>query len=126
MKVLAVGATGSIGRLIVDEALREGHAVRALVRNPARARQLPPNVERVVGDVTRPDTLSGVTDGVDAIVFTLGSDDGGRVGAEMVDYGGVRNVLRALVPRSARIVLMTAIGVTNRTGRAPARPSAGR
>ncbi len=32
MTVLVVGATGSIGSLVVDEALRQGHAVRALVR----------------------------------------------------------------------------------------------
>lgn len=37
MTVLVVGATGSIGRLVVAEALRQGHAVRALVRNLARA-----------------------------------------------------------------------------------------
>jgi uncharacterized protein YbjT (DUF2867 family) len=36
--------------------------------------------------------------------------------AESVDYGGVSNVLRALGSRTARIALMTAIGVTNRTG----------
>jgi uncharacterized protein YbjT (DUF2867 family) len=49
-------------------------------------------------------------------VFTLGSDVAGKVGAESVDYGGVRNVLCALGKRTARIALMTAIGVTNRTG----------
>jgi uncharacterized protein YbjT (DUF2867 family) len=49
-------------------------------------------------------------------VFTLGSDGAGKVGAESVDYGGVRNVLRALGSRKARIALMTSIGVTNRTG----------
>ena len=70
----------------------------------------------VVGDVTRAETLSDAVDGIDAIVFTLGSDGAGKVGAESVDYGGVRNVLRALGKRTARIALMTAIGVTNRTG----------
>ena len=70
----------------------------------------------VVGDVTRPDTLPDAVDGVDAVVFTLGSDGVGKVGAESVDYGGVRNVLRAPGKRTARIVLMTAIGVTDRTG----------
>jgi uncharacterized protein YbjT (DUF2867 family) len=29
MTVLVVGATGSIGRLVVAEAVRQGHAVRA-------------------------------------------------------------------------------------------------
>ena len=70
----------------------------------------------VIGDVTRPDTLPAAVDGVEGIVFTLGSDGAGKVGAENVDYGGVRNVLNALGSRTARIVLMTAIGVTNRIG----------
>ena len=51
---------------------------------------------------------------VDAVVFTHGSHGSGRVGAETVDYGGVRNVLTALAGRQVRIVLMTAIGITNR------------
>jgi len=117
MIVLVVGATGSIGRLVVEEALRQDHAVRALVRNPANARELPTNAQIVTADVTRPDALSGVTDDIDAIVFTLGSDGAGKVGAETVDYGGVRNILRALGSRKkGRIALMTSIGVTNRTG----------
>ena len=116
MTVLVVGATGSIGKLVVEEALREGHAVRALVRNPSKARQLPQETQLSVGDVTQPETLSGAVDGVDAVVFTLGSDGAGKVGAETIDYGGVRNVLAALGSRPARIALMTSIGVTNRTG----------
>jgi uncharacterized protein YbjT (DUF2867 family) len=116
MNVLVVGSTGTIGRLVVDEAIREGHAVRALVRNPGKADQLPREAQVVIGDVTRPDTLSGPVEGVDSVVFTLGSDGTGRVGAEGVDYDGVRNVLRALGSRTARIALMTAIGVTDRTG----------
>jgi uncharacterized protein YbjT (DUF2867 family) len=115
-KVLVVGATGSIGRLVVAEAIREGYAVHALVRDPDRARRLPPQAQRVVGDLTRPDTLVAAVDGVDAIVFTHGSDGGGKVGAENIDYDGVRNVLAALGGRKVRIALMTTIGVTNRSG----------
>jgi uncharacterized protein YbjT (DUF2867 family) len=116
MTVLVVGATGSIGRLVVEEAVRNGHAVRALVRDPKKAHRLLPDVQIVVGDLTRADTLGPAVDGVDGVVFTHGSDGGGKVGAEQVDYGGVRNVLTALGGRSVRIALMTAIGVTNRDG----------
>lgn len=114
--MLSVGASGSIGRLVVDEALRLGHVVRALVRTPDKARQLPAQAQKVIGDVTRPDTLRAAVDSVDAIVFTLGSGGLGRVGAETIDCGGVRNVLITLGSRQARIALMTAIGVTDRTG----------
>lgn len=115
MRVLVVGATGSIGKLVVAEALREGHAVRALVREPGKARHLPPKAEWVVGDLTKPEGLRAAVEAMDAIIFTHGSD-GGKSEAEAVDYGGVRNILRALSARPARIALMTAIGVTNRTG----------
>src|SRR5271157_3472392 len=114
--VLVVGATGSIGRLVVEEAVRQGYVVRALVRTPSKARKFSAQVEVISGDVTRPETLTAAVDGIDAIVFTLGSDGAGKVGAETVDYGGVRNVLAALGSRTARIALMTSIGVTNRTG----------
>src|SRR4051794_15615294 len=111
MTVLVVGATGSIGRLVVAEAVRQGHAVRALVRDPAKASRLPREAQVIIGDdVTRPDTLPGAVEGVDAVVLTLGSDGTGKVGAESVDYGGVRNVLRALGARPARVALMTSIG----------------
>ena len=36
--VLVVGATGSIGRLVVAEAIAQGYATRALTRDPAKAR----------------------------------------------------------------------------------------
>lgn len=114
--VLVVGATGSIGRLVVAEALRQGHAVRALVRDPARARGLPQDAQRVIGDLTRADTLAAAVDAIDAVVFTHGSNGGSKADAERVDYGAVRNVLRTLASRPARIALMTAIGVTHREG----------
>lgn len=72
--VLIVGATGSIGRHAVTEALRQGYAVRALVRDHARAaRLLPESVDLVIGDLTRPETVGPAVDGVDAIVFIHGS-----------------------------------------------------
>ena len=72
--------------------------------------------QAVVGDLTRPDTLADAVADVDGVVFTHGSDGGGKQGSEAVDYGGVRNVLLALGSRSAHLALMTAIGVTNRAG----------
>ena len=115
LTVLCVGATGSVGRLVVEEALRHGHAVRALMRSRAKAAGLPAQAEIVIGELTQPVTLAPAVAGVDAIVFTHGSN-GGKVDTHAVDYGGVRNVLFALGGRKLRIALMTAIGVTDRAG----------
>lgn len=113
--LLVVGATGSIGRLVVAAALSEGYAVRALVRNSRRARTLlPAQTELIEGDLTQPLTLLAAVDSVDAIVFTHGSHGMRGSGGEEVDYGGVRNILLALDGRRPRLALMTAIGVTKR------------
>lgn len=71
LTVLAAGATRSIGRLVVAEALRQGNDVRVLVRSADKARGLSKGVLTVVSDVTRPDTLADAVDGVDAVVLTL-------------------------------------------------------
>lgn len=54
--VLVTGATGRVGRLVVDELLRAGSTVRALTRRPEDA-ALPAGVEVVAGDFTVPVSL---------------------------------------------------------------------
>lgn len=115
--VLVVGATGSIGRLVVEEAARAGYEVRALVRDGSRGDDLPHGARPVVGELTRSETLADAVREVDAVVFTHGSN-GSRADMEAVDYGGVRNTLTALTAlghQPARVVLMTLVGVTNRS-----------
>ena len=113
-RLLSVGATGSIGAHVIDEALSSGFDVRALTRRPDRFQQRP-GLEVVVGDLTRPDSLRAVVDDIVAVVFTHGTHGGTR-DAEVVDYGGVREILAALGQRRVHIALMTAIGVTDRKG----------
>ncbi|MDF3626015.1 SDR family oxidoreductase [Brytella acorum] len=115
LNILVVGATGSIGRHVVDVAREEGHGVRALVRDPSRGRTLLPGTELASGDLTQAKTLIAAVQGIDAVIFTHGSN-GGKEANEAVDYGGVRNILAALGPCQARISLMTSIGVTERNG----------
>ncbi|MDK9592996.1 NmrA family NAD(P)-binding protein [Propionibacterium freudenreichii] len=55
--ILVVGATGSVGRFVVAEALKQGYATRALVRNLDKAKTLPEGALAVVGDLTDAATL---------------------------------------------------------------------
>jgi uncharacterized protein YbjT (DUF2867 family) len=64
--VLVTGATGRIGRLVIEELLAAGRSVRALTRRPTEA-QLPSAVEVVSGDLTVPDSLDAALQGVDAV-----------------------------------------------------------
>ena len=112
--VLVVGATGSVGRLVVAEAVRQGYSTRALVRDVSRAGRLDPGALKAVGELTRAETLTDAVADIDAVVFTQGSSYGDAAAAEAVDYGAVKNVLQALGGRGVRVALMTAIGVTGR------------
>ena len=65
MTVLVTGATGTVGRHVVQHLLSAGHDVRALTRDPAAA-HLPDGVEVVAGDVTDAAGLARAFDGVTA------------------------------------------------------------
>jgi len=114
--VLCIGATGSIGRHVVDEAIRQGYSVRALVRDRESASRWPAQVEIVVGDVTRSESLSRAVADIDAVIFVHGTYGGDQHAAEAVDYGAVRNVFARLAGKPVRVALMTAISVTDRRG----------
>jgi len=64
--VLVTGATGRVGRVVVDELLDDGVPVRALTRRPETAR-LPAAVEVVSGDLTVPESLDVALQGVGAV-----------------------------------------------------------
>ena len=64
--VLVTGATGRVGRVVVDELLDEGVPVRALTRRPEAAR-LPAAIEVVSGDLTVPESLDAALQDVGAV-----------------------------------------------------------
>ena len=73
--VLVTGATGRVGRAVVDELLRAGVPVRALTRRPEAA-GLPEAVEVVAGDLTVPGSLDAALQGIGAafLVWTAAPD----------------------------------------------------
>lgn len=76
MTILVTGATGNIGRRVVDGLVGAGQRVRAMVRDPHAAR-LPQGVERIGGDFTRPDTWPDALDGVERVyLFPFASETG--------------------------------------------------
>src|SRR5215510_5080726 len=64
-RILVIGATGAVGRQVIDQLIGANVSVRALARNPDSA-NLPSQVEIVSGDLTIPDTLDRPLDDVDA------------------------------------------------------------
>jgi uncharacterized protein YbjT (DUF2867 family) len=64
--LLVTGATGTIGRPLIDVLVNQGAKVRAVTHNP-HAAGLPAEVEVVEGDLARPDTIVPFLEGVTAL-----------------------------------------------------------
>src|ERR1700728_1564717 len=64
---LVTGATGHVGGPVARQLHERGHAVRALVRGPSRAAGLPAGIERAVGDLDAPESVSKAVQGAEAI-----------------------------------------------------------
>jgi uncharacterized protein YbjT (DUF2867 family) len=75
---LVTGAAGLTGSLVIREFARQGIPVRALIRNPVKARLFDglPGVEVVIGDMLRPDALKPALHGVERalMISTAGPD----------------------------------------------------
>jgi uncharacterized protein YbjT (DUF2867 family) len=75
MKILVAGATGNVGRHLVEQLNASGHRVRALTRNAAKA-QFSQGVEVIEGDLARPETIKAALAGVEALhLITFGGDN---------------------------------------------------
>ncbi|AGZ44213.1 NAD-dependent epimerase/dehydratase [Actinoplanes friuliensis DSM 7358] len=65
--MLVTGATGRIGRAVVDQLTEAGVPVRALVRRSESAATLPAGVDVVTGDLTVPESLDAALIGVSTV-----------------------------------------------------------
>jgi uncharacterized protein YbjT (DUF2867 family) len=89
--ILVTGATGNAGGAALRALVGTGGKIRALVRDADRSR-LPGDVEAVVGDLNRPETLSPHLDGVTA-AFLLSGYDGLRDTLSRMRGAGVQRVV---------------------------------
>ncbi|MGW4960361.1 NAD(P)H-binding protein [Nonomuraea sp. NPDC004186] len=95
--ILVTGATGNVGRHVVSQLAGAGLEVRALVRDPARAR-LPEHVEVVRGDLSAPGTLEPALKGVES-VFLLWPH---------FTADGAAEVVTAIAEQARRVVYLSA------------------
>ena len=119
MLVALTGATGYVGRYVVERLLRRDHAVRVLARHPDRAGWMADRgVEVVAGDLVSAASLAQLVNGAGALVHLVGIiEELGRQTFQRVHVEGTRNVVdaarKAGVPR---FVHMSALGARNAPG----------
>lgn len=112
--VLVAGATGRTGRLIVDRLLERGISVHALVRDPAKGRELlAPRVRQFIGDARSSHTLIAPMAGVGAVIIATSGGAERENSAELVDYFGTSNLVRqAAISHVDLVVFVSTISAT--------------
>jgi putative NADH-flavin reductase len=104
MHLFILGATGGIGRALVDQASRAGHRVTAFVRSPGKLGNPPQAVRVVQGDPRNESQLRDAMTGCDAVLSALGPPipftgrttimgDAAATTVRAMEAGGVRRLL---------------------------------
>jgi uncharacterized protein YbjT (DUF2867 family) len=94
-KVLVAGATGYLGQFAVKSLKAKGYWIRALGRSATKLAPVEEHADELfIGEVTDPDSLAGLCDGIDIVFSSVGitrQKDG--VTYKDVDYQANRNLL---------------------------------
>ena len=107
MQLTVIGATGPIGRELVEHALEAGHDVTALTRDARRVTTRHDRLSVVEGQADAPEDCARAVAGSDAVVVVLGA---GRRGG--IRERGTRAVVEAMRARGVRrLVVQSTLGV---------------
>lgn len=113
MRALVTGATGMVGRHIAERLLADGWTVRALVRDPGRARDLTAaGIELARGDVLDQPTFVDAAAGCE-IVFHAAAEimTRGWEHYRSVNVDGTRNAVSAAAAAGARLLQVSSVAV---------------
>jgi nucleoside-diphosphate-sugar epimerase len=108
--VAVTGATGFVGRQVVERLRRDGLHLRALSRRGAIAR-----VTTIAGDLADPAALQSLVDGADEVVHLAGlvkSPDPAEFAR--VNVQGAETLVRAMAPGKARLLLVSSLAARHR------------
>ena len=108
-KIIVFGATGGTGKQVVAQALRAGHHVTAIVRNPGALTLRHERLEIIKGDALQPQTFEKTINGKDLVVSCLGIQ---KLEPTTIYSEGVSNIIKAMQTADVhRMICLSAAAV---------------
>ncbi len=106
-KLLIFGATGTVGREVVKQALAQGYGVTAFARTPSKIEMQHENLTVVQGDVLDPVAVEHAVRGQDVVICALGAGAKGQVRSE-----GTKQIIQAMEKTGVRrLICQSTLGV---------------
>ena len=93
MSAILIAGCGDVGSELARRLLADGHEVYGLRRRP---HLLPGGVRPIKGDLSVPETLRAVPEGIDILCYTAAADGRSPEGYREAYVDGLRNVLRSV------------------------------
>jgi uncharacterized protein YbjT (DUF2867 family) len=116
-KILVIGASGFVGKHIVQQLLADGYAVRCLARNPAKIEDLAKaGCEIVQGDISDAASIRNAVKSVEAVyisIHTLSAQPANKEAKNFMDIelNGLQNIINACKTQSVkRVMYVTFMG----------------
>ncbi|MEM7333815.1 MAG: SDR family oxidoreductase [Chloroflexota bacterium] len=111
MKIVVFGASGETGLQILEQAIEDGHAVTAFVRNKTKLAHLNHDkLSIVVGDALDETAVEQAIEGQDVVLSALGAPVGQDVG--VVRSKGTQNIVNGMRKMGVkRLLSISTIGI---------------
>jgi uncharacterized protein YbjT (DUF2867 family) len=93
-KLLVIGATGTVGKELVEQLTGMHQGVRILVRDPSKVQKDNDLVEVSVGDLDRPDMLLKAMQGIERLFLITGNTQQDRNVLEAGRTTGLRHIVK--------------------------------
>ena len=93
MRLAIFGGTGRVGRRLLEYARRDGHTVRALVRDRAKL-TAGSGLTAVQGDITDSKAIASTIEGAEVVLSALGG--AGLANPGTILSGGMRNIVAGM------------------------------
>ncbi|WP_158894116.1 NAD(P)-dependent oxidoreductase [Amycolatopsis anabasis] len=114
MKLTILGATGGVGRYLVEHALADGHRVTAVVRDPARLLVRDENLTVVRGNALDAAAVKTALNGADAVLSGMGASS--RRDPLNPASTSARAATEAMAATGVRRIVVVSAGPINRSG----------